>query len=116
MNNNPWCAMFVSWCAYQADILNTTVPKFSYCPAGADWYRARERFIKHTQSYIPNPGDLVFFNNQNSSRISHVGIIYQIENSHFYTIEGNIANAVSSNSYLNSNSQIYGYGINSTAS
>ena len=34
LNYNPWCAMFVSWCADQIGILNTLIPKFAGCTTG----------------------------------------------------------------------------------
>jgi len=39
LDGNPWCAMFVSWCANQAGILNSIVPKYALCSAGANWYK-----------------------------------------------------------------------------
>src|SRR3712207_8950822 len=31
LDGNSWCAMFVSWCANEAGILNRTVPKYASC-------------------------------------------------------------------------------------
>ncbi len=40
----PWCAMFVSWCANKAGVLGSIVPRYASCEAGADWYRNRGRY------------------------------------------------------------------------
>lgn len=45
MNDHAWCAMFVSRCAMQADLLSEKVPRFAYCPSGVEWYRKRKNFI-----------------------------------------------------------------------
>lgn len=44
IQNGAWCAMFVSWCAYQAGILGTKVPRYAYCPYGVS-YRAKGNII-----------------------------------------------------------------------
>ena len=33
-DGQPWCAIFVSWCANEAGILNTIVPKYHNCEDG----------------------------------------------------------------------------------
>jgi hypothetical protein len=41
MDRAPWCAMFVSYCFYNAGLpLPITTPKgFAYCPYGVQWFR-----------------------------------------------------------------------------
>lgn len=34
LKNQPWCAMFVSWCANQAGIPANIIPKFASCTQG----------------------------------------------------------------------------------
>lgn len=79
--NQPWCAMFVSWCARQAGIPTSTL-KNSAC-AGAD---SRNFNIPYYDgnNYTPKVGDLFF-----TKSWSHVGLVYYIEGNYFYTIEGN---------------------------
>lgn len=84
MNHEPWCAIFISWCADQADIPTTVIPKHAYTPSGANWFRARGRW--HTNS--PRAGDIIYFN-IGLGRISHVGIIEKVHGSTVTTIEGN---------------------------
>jgi hypothetical protein len=38
-NGKPWCAIFVSYVAYEAGILNTVVPRFSLVTDGVKWYK-----------------------------------------------------------------------------
>ncbi len=90
-NGNPyaeWCAMFTSWCAEQCGMLNTQVPRFSYCGNAVDWYKARGRFSKNI---TPKAGDLVFFDYEHDGFIDHVAIIEAVRGNFIYTIEGNYA-------------------------
>ena len=50
MNGQPWCAMFVSWCAKQAGLLvssgnnNGIIPKYASVAMGMEWYKNNNRF------------------------------------------------------------------------
>jgi len=104
-----WCACFVSWCANQSGDLNTNVPKFSGVYYGMQWYKQRD--LWKDKSYIPSPGDIIFFDWENDNSPDHVGIVEKVENNKIYTIEGNSNDRCINNSYhLNSN-VIYGYGL-----
>jgi len=79
--NQPWCAMFVSWCARQANI-PTSVLKNSACAgSGANYFNIP---YYNGSSYTPKPGDLFF-----TKSWTHVGLVYYVEGNYFYTIEGN---------------------------
>ena len=41
MNNQPWCMMFISWCAEKAGIGRDIIPKMAYVPYAADFFRKR---------------------------------------------------------------------------
>lgn len=107
-----WCASFVSWCAYQAGILNTTVPKYHYTPTGAAWYRNRGKYHKRSSGYTPKVGDTVFFFDPSKGRIAHTGIVVRVTSSFIYTIEGNASDGVLERNYSRSDSYIDGYGDN----
>ncbi len=111
-NGSAWCAMFVSWCAYQAGILNTTVPRYSYTPTGAAWYRNRGKYHKRSSGYTPKVGDTVFFFDPSKGRIAHTGIVTNITSTVVYTIEGNASDGVIERNYSRSDSYIDGYGSN----
>lgn len=79
---NEWCAMFVSWCARQADI-STDILQNS-CRAGED----PDNFniaCYSGEEYTPQPGDLFFKND-----FSHVGLVYEVKGDTFITLEGNV--------------------------
>ncbi|WP_286673813.1 peptidoglycan-binding protein [Clostridium sp. ZBS20] len=109
MNGQPWCAMFVSWCANQAGILNSVVPRYASCNEGANWYKNRGRYKTRGTGYVPKTGDVIFFN---SNGINHTGIVESASSGTVYTIEGNSSDAVKKRSYNLTNSYINGYGVN----
>lgn len=112
--NGAWCAMFVSWCANQANISTNVIPKFASCSTGRTWFQNKGLW-KNKGEYEPKPGDLIFFNN-----CSHVGIVKKFDDDMIYTIEGNAADENGNNygvrerQYAISSSKITGYGIPDT--
>lgn len=86
LNGQSWCAMFVSMVAVECfgvakakQLLGGNL--FAYTPAGATMLGAKAR--------KPIVGDLVFFYSIKMGRISHVGIVTDVDKNYFYTIEGN---------------------------
>jgi len=81
---NAWCAMFISWCARQADI-STKILRNS-CRAGPQ--ADPERFnipYYHGTEYTPQPGDLFFLQD-----FSHVGLVYEVHGETVVTLEANV--------------------------
>ena len=109
---DAWCAMFVSYCAYQAGILGSVVPMFAYCPYGVDWYRNQGRFYSRDGGYTPRMGDTIFYFNAATNEISHTGIVVGVSDTSVTTIEGNSSDKVCSHVYDRNNTYIYGYGSN----
>ena len=97
-----WCACFASWCA-------DLVPRFSLCSDGVAWFHSRGRFMD--SSYVPAPGDLIFFDWGHDGSINHVGIVTSVSDGKVYTIEGNSTDMVRRNDYSLNSSSIYGYGV-----
>jgi hypothetical protein len=90
LNNNPWCAMFVSWVASKAGA-SKIIPKHAYTPAGAQWFKDRGQW--HSS---PRAGDIVYFDfpGDGVNRISHVGIVEAVlKDGSIITIEGNTNSA-----------------------
>lgn len=83
MNGNPWCAMFVSWCANQAQIPQGIIPKLAYVPYIVNFFLQRGRY-KARGSYTPRKGDIVFFGDSD-----HVGLVEGVSGNNVITIEGN---------------------------
>lgn len=103
-----WCAIFVSWCANESGIINNTIPKFSLCTDGVKWYKDHNKW--ENKSYIPQTGDIIFFDWNCDGHVQHVGIVEKEENGKVYTIEGNSNDEVRNKSYSLNNKSIYGYG------
>lgn len=84
LNHQPWCAMFVSWVAAKAGVTRI-IPRHAYTPAGADWYKTRERWGNR-----PRVGAIVYYDTAGLGRISHVGIVEKVfGDGSWYAIEGN---------------------------
>lgn len=113
MNDEPWCAIFVSWCANEAGILNTLVPKYASCEIGADYYKNKKRFKTRESGYTPKKGDIIFFYNPNYTiPYYHTGIVEYASEGTVHTIEGNADNMVTRKSYSLYYTNIAGYGVN----
>lgn len=90
----PWCAMFVSWCANQANIPSNAVYYHAYTVYGVNWFIARDLAYTRQQvedgMYTPQPGDIVYFkSNRNGDKVNHVGIVVRYEDGILYAVEGN---------------------------
>lgn len=117
LQGSAWCDCFVSWCFKQAygSSANTILCGGLHCfytPDSAQYYKNSGRWYAK-----PQRGDQIFF--RNSERICHTGIVYKVDSSKVYTIEGNTSagsqvipngGAVCKKSYDLSNSRIAGYG------
>ena len=92
MNYQPWCMMFISWCAAQCGISTGTIPKLAYVPYCMDFYQKQGRY-KAKGTYRPQAGDLIIYGSN-----SHIGIVEKVQGNTVFTIEGNTsANGNSSN-------------------
>ncbi len=109
LNGEPWCAMFVSWCANKAGIIGSYIPMYAYCPYGVNWYEGRGKYRRSSSGYAPNPGDVIMF--QSGGVVSHTGIVTNYGSNTVTTIEGNSGDAVVSHQYNINNTYIHGYGV-----
>ena len=97
MNNQPWCAMFVSWCADQVGALGNNnksgiIPRTAWVPDYLTYYSSKGLY-KAKGSYTPKGGDIIIYGSN-----SHVGLVESCANGKVITIEGNTsANGNSSN-------------------
>ena len=105
-----WCAIFLSWCANESGTINNTIPRFSLCTDGVKWYKDHSKW--KNKSYIPQTGDIIFFDWNGDGHVQHVGIVEKVENDKVYTIEGNSKDEVRSKKYALNNKFIYGFGLN----
>lgn len=107
LNHEPWCAMFVSWCANQAGIPESIIPKFAGCTTG---FRIMTQMgITTKEHIIPQKGDLIFFDWDRSGDYDHVGIVTSANETSVYTVEGNHDDNVDTYVYPINASYIAGY-------
>ena len=105
-----WCAMFVSWCADQAGLLDTgAIPKFENCVWGANWFKDNAGWADGSAE--PSPGDIIFFDWEPDGYPDHVGIVEKCENGLVYTIEGNVNDDCAQGRYYVGDTCIFGYGL-----
>ncbi len=100
INPGAWCAMFVSWCARQAQIPTSVLKNSAGAGCSASYFNIP---YYNGSSYTPQPGDLFF-----TKSWSHVGIVASVSGSSFTTIEGNSSDKVTSHTYSISN---YYFGV-----
>jgi len=99
LNNQPWCAMFVSWCFHKAGLVDLVAAQtkkgFASCDAGLKWFTKKNQIVPLGQA---EPGDLAFFQFDADSQPDHVGIIVKNNKTlkRLVVIEGNTAGDASS--------------------
>lgn len=91
LNNQPWCAMFVSWCFAQADlsehIAASSKKGFASCDAGLKWFSKKGKIVPVGQA---KAGDIVFFQFDEDAQADHVGIVVKNDGKKYlWCIEGN---------------------------
>jgi len=104
-----WCACFVSWCANECGYIDAgIIPKFSYCPFGAQWFKDHGQW--QDNSYEPRSGDIIFIDWEMDGLIDHVGLVEKCEGGIVYTVEGNRHNSCITDQYYVGRGPIAGYG------
>lgn len=115
-NGYAWCSVFVAWCFNKAVGTDRArellcYPKKSLgagCSYAMNYYKKQNKFFTS-----PKKGDQIFF------KQGHTGLVYDVDNSKVYTVEGNttksawvVANGgeVCKKSYSLKSSSIVGYG------
>ena len=121
-NGYAWCDVFVDWCFVQAFGAETAKallcqPDKSLgagCTYSANYYKKAGQFYTS-----PKVGDQIFFRSAAKTAVVHTGIVYKVDGSKVYTIEGNTSGAsgviangggVCKKSYSLTYGRIYGYG------
>lgn len=117
-NGYDWCDIFVDWCFVKAFGVDRALellcqPKKSTgagCGFSKSFYKAKGQLFSK-----PEVGDQIFF--ENNSGVYHTGLVYKVDNSKVYTIEGNTQkdnsgnyNEVCQKEYPLNASYIGGYG------
>lgn len=135
INNQPWCAIFVTWVAKETeqnginvftDIINKNNNFLNWASSSYTiMHFNSESHLKfyysnhYGGSYTPKAGDYIFFNydNKNWNKViepkiaQHVGLVVSSSNGNVYTIEGNSSSQVREKTYKLSSDSIMGYGV-----
>ena len=116
-----WCDIFVDWCMVKAfgveDALKLLGQPKKSCGAGCSW---SAMYYQQIPSFYRSPkvGDQIFFKGSDG-RPCHTGLVYKVDSTYVYTIEGNTSNTsgvvanggcVAKKKYKINSSSIYGYG------
>lgn len=96
--SEPWCAAFVSAMAQSCGCTDVVFPECS-CDRMIALYRKAGRW-QEADDYSPQPGDLVFYDWQDSGigdnrgSADHVGIVVSISGPNMKVMEGNLSDGV----------------------
>jgi hypothetical protein len=113
-NGYAWCDVFVDWCFYilcnkdankAQEITCQTGPYGAGCQESRRYYKNKERLFKD-----PKPGDQIFLCWNGNDYADHTGIVYKVDSTKVYTIEGNASDKVSLVDYYLNSKSILGYG------
>ena len=109
MTYEEWCAMFVSFCLHYADIPAEWFPREAEC---GRWKAKLENIGAYEErggDYVPQKGDLVFFNYDSDSTPDHIGIVVDTAENQIFVIAGNENRSVLKREYGLADSSIVGY-------
>ena len=122
-NGYAWCDVWTDWVFVKAFGVESAKkllcqPNKSY---GAGCYYSARYYKNNGRFYTSNPqrGDQIFFWNSAKNDVAHTGIVYNVDNTYVYTVEGNtstssgvVANGggVCCKKYKLNYTRIYGYG------
>lgn len=104
LNNQPWCAMFVSYCFNKAKAGNLVAASskkgFASCSAGVAYFKNHKKLVSKKNA---TAGDIAFFNFHGGSSPDHVGIVISNDrkNRVLHTVEGNTVNPNGTGSQVN---------------
>lgn len=136
-----WCAEYLCWCVDQTDqkygynLLNQVYPKYSGTNIGLRWFLRQGRYIARKgtvpdygsqwligheenmekNSYVPQPGDWMFFSSLASGDTTHVAMVeyctVKADGSvRVHVLEGNRPDKVQQYTYRLDDEKILGYG------
>ena len=109
-----WGAMFVSFCLHYACVDTDLMPVEADCRRWTDKLGAMQNY--RDRDYVPEPGDVVFFEGEKDGRSDHAGLVYEIIKDadgnpvQIITIEGNSSESVQYVQYALTDTDIAGYG------
>lgn len=92
-SKKEWCAIFVYWCAYHANISNTVIKDTSSVPTMYEFFDDKGQYYESKAwdpdtTFTPRAGDLIFINDCPTSP-NHLGIVTSCSGGYVYYIDGN---------------------------
>ena len=93
-----WCAVFVAWCFVQAFGKSAALKLLCQpssgnagagCTSQMTYYKNKNQFYTDN----PQPGDQIIFWSSDKTEASHTGIVYKVDGTYVYTVEGNTSSA-----------------------
>ena len=108
-----WCAMFISFCLYYANIPASAMPYNCYCDEWVRDLRGLGLYRNWDEGYTPRPGDLIFFDFDMDEHAEHMGIVRGVDEQRgwIYTIEGNRYDYVEHFTLTEDDYSIIGFGV-----
>lgn len=104
-----WSASFVSFCLNKAGIPQSIFPYSADCENWVQLLADTGRY-QETSEHSPQAGDIVFLRT-NGDVVDLVGIVTRVDDSVLTVVEGDLDNAVGTNTYDVNDARIAGYGI-----
>lgn len=111
-NGVAWCAIFVSWCANQANVSTSIITKTASCDTMMNAFKNQGNFYYSQNfggSYTPQAGDILFVGTVTNDS-THVGIVEKVENGSVWIYDGNYSDKVNYHCYSLTATNIIGYG------
>ena len=90
-NGVAWCAIFVSWCANQANVSTSVIKKTASCDSSMNFFKNQGLFHAskyYGGNYTPKVGD-IFFLGTSTTNATHTGIVVGVNSTHITIIHGN---------------------------
>ena len=96
LNPAAWCAIFVSWCASEAGVSTSVIPKYSSCSTGMKNFKDMDCFYyssAYNGSYTPEVGN----------------ILVEVSSTQITVVDGNWSDKVSRHTYNLTDSSLIGF-------
>lgn len=86
-----WCAVFISWCARRAGVPETII-KTNSMASGSVCRFGEKKYDFGTRE--PQVGDILYIDNDSDPDADHVALVYKVDDTYIYSIEGNTSQKV----------------------
>lgn len=104
-----WCAVYVSAVGIKSGYTDIII-RHSYCPTMMSKYKNAGNYSS-SKSYIPSPGDVVFYDWNKNGVPDHVGLIASVSGNTITAIEGNKSDTVAYRQYQKGYTYLLSYGL-----